>query len=275
MKLEIDLINDTPDDLRLARSIIDLKLGKEVPVGQPAFTKEELLEHGGPSLTDTSRGFAQTPPPAPITPPPAPVAPIAPPASIIVPPAPVAPVAPPAPATPPAPAGSIEVDASGLPWDARIHSREKTKNADGNWRDKRKVDKTLRDAIVAELRAAMAGAPSAPAAPVAAAPLAAVPPAPLAPTPPAPVIPAAPPAPSAPAAPPAPATPVAISFSKFMRILTVRVNAGKAVGEDFQALYVQPALAALQMPNFNTLMQRPDLLPGLMVTLGLKDDGQP
>lgn len=51
---------------------------------------------------------------------------------------------------------SVEVDSAGLPWDERIHSGGKTKLADGTWRDKRGVDNSEREAIVAELTKVMA-----------------------------------------------------------------------------------------------------------------------
>ena len=66
---------------------------------------------------------------------------------------------------PPAPAplvadvpvdNSVEVDSAGLPWDERIHSGGKTKLADGTWRDKRGVEDSEREAIVAELTKVMA-----------------------------------------------------------------------------------------------------------------------
>lgn len=62
----------------------------------------------------------------------------------------------------------VEVDKHGLPWDARIHSRTKAKNADGSWRAKRGVQDILVKKVEAELRTAMgAGSPAAPAAPAA------------------------------------------------------------------------------------------------------------
>lgn len=78
-----------------------------------------------------------------------------------VPPVPAVPTvpaatAPTAPAAPTSPAG-IELDTDGLPWDARIHSSSKAKNADGRWRAKKGLnDGTLVARIQAELRAAMA-----------------------------------------------------------------------------------------------------------------------
>jgi hypothetical protein len=53
-----------------------------------------------------------------------------------------------------------------LPWDFRIHSKERTKNADGSWRSKRGIDKVELTAVEAELAAAMAFPLSAPPAPL-------------------------------------------------------------------------------------------------------------
>ena len=110
-----------------------------------------------------------------------------------VPPVPVPPIAPvaaapAAPAAPASPAG-IEVDADGLPWDARIHAGGRAKNADGRWRQKRGLnDAALKSRVEAELRQAMGaavsvpsvalGGPNAPVAP----PTAPVPAAPAAPS---------------------------------------------------------------------------------------------
>lgn len=115
---------------------------------------------------------------APVPPPPAlstavaaapPIAPaatpaISPPIAVVPPvptPAPAA-VAPVAPAAPPSPAG-IEVDADGMPWDARIHAGGRATNADGRWRQKRGLnDPALKQRVEAELRQAMGAAASVP-----------------------------------------------------------------------------------------------------------------
>lgn len=82
--------------------------------------------------------------------------------------------APVAPAVPASPAG-IEVDADGLPWDARIHAGGRAKNADGRWRQKRGLnDAALKARVEAELRQAMGAAASVPVVPTV------VPPAPVA-----------------------------------------------------------------------------------------------
>lgn len=129
-----------------------------------------------------STAVAEAPPTAPEAPPvifPSAVTVFVPPAP---PPAPVAP-APAAPAVPASPAG-IEVDADGLPWDARIHAGGRAKNADGRWRQRRGLnDAALKARVEAELRQAMGAAASVPVAPTVPAPPVAVPtaPAPAAP----------------------------------------------------------------------------------------------
>ena len=59
-----------------------------------------------------------------------------------------------------------ELDKNGLPWDERIHSSSKNKNADETWRYLRGGDVDLRAAVEAELRAKMANAETPPAPPV-------------------------------------------------------------------------------------------------------------
>lgn len=50
------------------------------------------------------------------------------------------------------PIAPLELDAAGLPWDGRIHSRDKGKLKNGNWRIKKNIDRTQVAAIEAELR---------------------------------------------------------------------------------------------------------------------------
>lgn len=52
--------------------------------------------------------------------------------------------------------GQVERDSAGLPWDQRIHSSSKEKNADGSWRARRNVDATTRAKVEAELKATIA-----------------------------------------------------------------------------------------------------------------------
>ncbi len=100
-----------------------------------------------------------------------------------------------------------ELDARGYVWDARIHSKAKTKKKDGNWKVTRGTDAALVAAVEAELAAAaVVTPPTAPASaaavtpPMAPASAAAVTPAPAAPASAAAVT----PAPAAPAPVPAP-----------------------------------------------------------------------
>lgn len=66
----------------------------------------------------------------------------------------------------PAPAGDVELDSSGLPWDERIHSAGKSKIGNGTWKLKRGVDKALVEQVQAEhMQAAPVNDPSVFAAP--------------------------------------------------------------------------------------------------------------
>ena len=59
----------------------------------------------------------------------------------------------------PAPAG-VELDANGLPWDARIHGKTKKQNANGTWKYIKKIDReVLVPQVEAELRQTLAAAP--------------------------------------------------------------------------------------------------------------------
>jgi hypothetical protein len=83
--------------------------------------------------------------------------------------------APTAPAAQSSPAGGVELDADGLPWDERIHAGTKRKNADGRWTAKRGInDPDLVPRVVAQLRAQMAAGGVVTPQPAAPAPLAAL-----------------------------------------------------------------------------------------------------
>lgn len=208
------------------------------------------------------------PPPAPSTAAvaPLPTAPVAPtpglptppPAAVPSAPNPAATVAAPtAPVAPTSPAGGVEVDADGLPWDHRIHASgeggKRPKNADGRWRQKRGLnDGALKKRVEDELRAAMA------------APGAAVPATPAGQPSPASsvVVPTPPPldaliAPSAPPTPPAPpAAPAADTFATLMARLGPPMTQGKITMEAVCALMAPFGLNAPAQ-----LAARPDLVP--------------
>ena len=100
-------------------------------------------------------------------------------------------------------ANAPSVDATGLPWDERIHAKSKAINKDGTWKSRRGVQPVEVSRVEAELRAAVQHqAPAAPPAPQA--PMAPAVPAWAGQAPVAPQAPMAPTAPSAPVAPPAP-----------------------------------------------------------------------
>lgn len=203
------------------------------------------------------------PPPAPSTAAvvPLPTAPVAPPPGLPTPPAaaPSAPnpaatgVAPTAPVAPTNPAGGVEVDADGLPWDARIHASgeggKRPKNADGRWRQKRGLnDAALKKRVEDELRQAMAAPGAAVTAPPSFASSAVVPTPPPA---------AAPTAPSAPPTPPAPpAAPAGDTFATLMARLGPPMAQGKITMQT-----VCDLLAPFGLNAPAQLAARPDLVP--------------
>lgn len=204
------------------------------------------------------------PPPAPSTAAvvPSPTAPVAPPPGLPTPPPAAAPsvpspaataAAPTAPVAPTNPAGGVEVDADGLPWDPRIHASSdkggKPKNADGRWRQKRGLnDAALKKRVEDELRQAMnapAAAAIAPPSPASSAGVPLPPPA------------AAPTAPSAPPTPPAPpAAPAADTFATLMARLGPPMAQGKITMEAVCGLLAPFGLTAPAQ-----LAARPDLVP--------------
>lgn len=157
-------------------------------------------------------------------------------------------------------ASPSEVDADGLPWDARIHSGPPTtrpKNADGRWRRARGVSDATVAAVIAELLAAT-GVPVPPT--PAAVPVPPIP-APDA-TAPTPVPPAPPPTPepagteSGPdVVTPAPETPAAMTFADLMRKVTGLQTAGK-----LSVTQTAELAGALGLSGLRDLIQRPDLV---------------
>lgn len=70
-----------------------------------------------------------------------------------------APVAAPVPAPIAAPGTVTELDSSGMPWDARIHSSSKAKKGDGTWKVRRGLDDKEYEAVRAELITSMGKVP--------------------------------------------------------------------------------------------------------------------
>jgi len=178
-----------------------------------------------------------------------------------------------APPPPAPPVDAPKLDKQGIPWDARIHSETKGLNkSDGNWRNKRGVDKDLLEKVTAELKAQYASSPgNVP--PTAAAPpppagqqmnLQVAPPPPAAPPPPV----SLPPGDGGMGAPPAPPPP------------TVATGAGQ-VGLDFRTLMqrivaakktpdeVRAAAAAQGLDGIQAAIGAPDKLPAIAAALGV------
>jgi hypothetical protein len=179
-------------------------------------------------------------------------------------------------APPTASPSSVELDAKGLPWDARIHAGKANapiKVGDGSWRKKRGVDAALVTQVEAELRQIMAApGPNGPAATPPAVSVSEPSPAPS-PPPPAVASPEPAPAPAPTAAPvaPVPTPPVAstehgpavvtpaadepITLPVLMRKITALQSAGALSVADTNAVAV-----SLGLTSVRDLVQRPDLI---------------
>lgn len=147
-----------------------------------------------------------------------------------------------------------ERDSAGLPWHDQIHSKARSKNADGTWRKRKGVQSDLVTAVEAQLRAANnapapAVAPVAPPATPPAAPAPTVPPA-------APVVAAPAPVPEVSATPPTP--PVApgpvvgaavTDFTTLMEAISkgMAANLIDNTGEFLKWMCAQPDLAVSQI----------------------------
>lgn len=126
-----------------------------------------------------------------------------------------------------------QVDVSGLPWDARIHARTKTKNANGTWKLMRQVDLKLVDKVTAELRQLMA-------------------------------LPIPIPAPFSPVAVPPPPAPLVdtAAFNGFVMRTTAAIRAQKLTQSQ-----VIEAVQGVGIPTVPLLQQRPDLIPAVLTAL--------
>jgi hypothetical protein len=155
-----------------------------------------------------------------------------------------------------APVETEDLDANGLPWDARIHAATKTKDAKGNWKYLRGVDRdVLVPEIEAELRETMGddGAWDAVDADPNAQPDGHI----------GTIITDTPPAPPAPPAPVAPTATPSTSVTTFAQLVTGITS--KSIPED----KVNAALAVVGLQHFALLGARPDLIPTVAGHLGL------
>lgn len=208
----------------------------------PATGPDAASVFGGksaPSIVD-----AEASPTAPVdttattsipTPPGAPVP------NVPTPPSAAAPVAPPT----ASPAAGVEVDARGLPWDARIHSGGKTKLKSGNWVNKRGVDESVIKMIEAELAQVMAIPASSSPAPSASVP---VPPAtPTTPIPPAPTVATA-----------SPSSEAEEPFPALMKLIVTATTQGKLTQAQVNTIINAQGFQALPLVG-----SRPDLVPSI------------
>jgi hypothetical protein len=129
-------------------------------------------------------------------------------------------------------AADVELDARGLPWDARIHTSAKSKKVDGKWKNKRGVDKDLVFKVEAELTALM-GTPTENVA-------------------------------STPPPPPPPAAPAATGKVTTLPELVTAITSNQIGNE-----VVQGALDTVGIGNIVLLGARPDLIPAVAQRLGL------
>lgn len=179
-----------------------------------------------------------------ITVPTVPLPPAASPASAVV--VPAVPAAPPSPA-----AGGTKIDAKGLPWDPRIHSKTQTTNKDGTWRQKRETDPAYVALVEAELRTVMGIA--APAAPVVAVPQVPVQPAPF-------QQPAAVPVP--PSATAAPTTP-ARTFGALMEWLEPHMTAGRITQDHIKGAMLSQGVVG----GLSAMIHRSEAVPAIWAEL--------
>lgn len=285
----IDIAAETPAALRLAAQFfIDhaalkeaLEGGASVPTGTtPAAPAAPFVSAGATAaavVAPTVAAAAPTAPSAPAAPPPPP------PPSNVLPFVPPTPTNAPAAATPGtsaapspstaataspgasgAPPATDEYDDHGVPYDARIHQKGKSKKKDGSW----KLQKGIADAIVTAVMQELAPrirkptAPSAPPAPPADAPPAGFGTTPLpvgasaAPVslPPVPPIPG-----QAPVAPPPPQETVAPDADPF-RALVSKISQARGTNK-ISAEEVAQCCAQAGAPNVQTLKAMPHLIP--------------
>ena len=144
------------------------------------------------------------------------------------------------------------LDSEGLPWDSRIHSSSKAKNADGTWRIKRNSDKEFVAGVVAELKKVMAIPAPAPSSDVSIAAAFSL-------TPP----PAVEPPPAVSAVPPPPvAAPAADTLASLMDYIMERNKAGT-----LPMATVTHTVKAQGLGSLRDLDTRPDLIPAFKAAL--------
>ena len=262
------LAGDISAEISGAGKPIHINAGIPDAVGEANFAKAHPSLSKGfalPDNVDAAATFEAPPAPSEVFAPPKPVpstagaealptapvvteAPTSPPPSIPAspPPAPpleVAEAAPTAPVAPSNPAPAVELDADGLPWDARIHSETRSKVVAGTWKYKRGVDPRLVEQVEAELRGVMGLPAPAPAESAAEADISSVD-GTTAPT-------------SAPSlTPPAPTATGAVTFPQLMLKISKAVSEGRTT-----QVAVIETVKGCGIESLPLLAQRPDLVP--------------
>lgn len=209
-----------------------------------------------------------------------PVAPVSPPSvpnlGVVTPPAPFPTTPPILTSAPddddgPAPANAPAVDKAGMPWDERIHTKNKATKADGTWKRGKGLDDGFVAAVEAELRGRMQpvplAAPTPP--PVVPAPAPIIAPPPVHPVPaPAPVV-APQPAPAPVAAPvPAPASAEVNDFASFMTHLGTLSQSGRVDPTYLVDLTARVAAAwSRPLGAITDLGANPDMIPYVVQTM--------
>lgn len=133
---------------------------------------------------------------------------------------------------------SVELDKRGLPWDGRIHSRTKSKTADGLWKVMRGLNPETAKSVEAELFQAMSLPPIVSEAPVAKS----------VPLPPVAVTPIA--------------DPIALPQNDFPALMTKITNAVHT-GKTTSAAILK-IVQEMGLPSLPVVASRPDLIPALM-----------
>lgn len=132
------------------------------------------------------------------------------------------------------PAPAVELDADGLPWDARIHSEARSKVVAGTWKYKRGVDPRVVEQVEAELRGVMGLPAPAPAENAAASVTLSAPP----------------------AAPVAAQAPFGVTFPQLMLKISKAVSEGRTT-----QVAVIETVKSCGIESLPLLAQRPDLVP--------------
>lgn len=277
MQLMIDIATETPAALRItANFLIEhavlrelMESGEGMPPPPPAGDTRAAAPSAPPAPPVPLH--AAPPPPvvhssAPDLPPPPPLPPV-PPAPIATAPAgitanlPLAPV----------PVGADEFDASGVPFDGRIHQKAKSKKKDGTWKIRKGLDAAIVEAVMRELSPRVRGAGTAPPPPSVDTPdtAGASAPVPLPPPPP-------PPAHTASLAPPPPPPQEPYPYNDAaqtqsppldpFRALVAKITKARAAqlitGEE-----VNQSVTAAGCPSLNLLNNMPHLIPAVEASI--------